>query len=185
MNVTFRRYDPERDEEVLVDLLTTESWPQRLKPSMTEADARDEIDRGAYSDEAVLTFLIEADGEVVGLVRAEGLGDDREDPQLDFRVRERVRGQGVGLAALRHITDAVFTEYPATFRIEGQTREDNIAMRKVFVRGGYVKEAVYRQAWPVGAPGASRRMLDGIGYAILRSDWESGTITPVDWFEPD
>jgi RimJ/RimL family protein N-acetyltransferase len=62
-------------------------------------------------------------------------------------------------------------------RFEGQTREDNIAMRKVFVRSGWVKEAHYRQAWPVDGsePKAS------IAYGILRCDWETGTTTPVDW----
>ena len=37
--------------------------------------------------------------------------------------------------------------------------------------------AHYRQAWPIkGAePKAS------IAYGVLRCDWETGTITPVDW----
>jgi RimJ/RimL family protein N-acetyltransferase len=50
-------------------------------------------------------------------------------------------------------------------------------MRKVFARAGYVQEAVYRRAWPA----ADGEMLDGIGYAILRDDWKSGTVTPVRW----
>jgi RimJ/RimL family protein N-acetyltransferase len=66
---------------------------------------------------------------------------------------------------------------PGTRRIEGQTRRDNVAMRKVFVRGGYVQEAVYRQAWPA----ADGTIFDGIGYAMLRGDWGTGTTTPLDW----
>lgn len=50
-------------------------------------------------------------------------------------------------------------------------------MRRVLERCGYAKEAHYRRAWP-GAGGA---VHDGIGYAVLRGDWESGTVTPVDW----
>jgi RimJ/RimL family protein N-acetyltransferase len=88
-----------------------------------------------------------------------------------------MRGQGIGLAALRHITTVIFSRYPGTLRIEAQTRQDNHAMRTVFLRGGYVQEAVYRRGWP--ATGAD--VYDGIGYAILRSDWESGTTTPVEW----
>jgi len=78
---------------------------------------------------------------------------------------------------LRALTDHVFEKYPTLRRFEGQTREDNIAMGKVFVRSGWVKEAHYRQAWPIkGAePKAS------IAYGVLRCDWETGTITPVDW----
>lgn len=177
MSPSFRPFDPGRDEAALVDLLTTETWHHRLKVQMTEADVREELDRGNYSGDAVLTELIEVDGEVVGLIRAEELGDERADPQLDFRIRERVRGQGIGLAALRHITEVVFSRYPKAFRIEGQTRQDNHAMRNVFTRGGYVQEAVCRLAWP----GTDGQMFDGIGYAMLRGDWESGITTPVDW----
>ena len=62
-------------------------------------------------------------------------------------------------------------------RFEGQTREDNVAMRAVFLKSGWVKEAHYREGWPVdgGTPVAS------VAYAILRRDWENGTLTPVPW----
>jgi RimJ/RimL family protein N-acetyltransferase len=50
-------------------------------------------------------------------------------------------------------------------------------MRRTFRSCGYVKEAHYRQAWP----SLSGRVYDTIGYAILRTDWQAGTITPPDW----
>jgi RimJ/RimL family protein N-acetyltransferase len=66
---------------------------------------------------------------------------------------------------------------PQATRFEGQTREDNIAMRRTFLRAGFVKEAHYRDGWPVeGGPA-----LASVAYAILRRDWEQGTTTPVDW----
>jgi RimJ/RimL family protein N-acetyltransferase len=45
----------------------------------------------------------------------------------------------------------------------------------VLVRAGFVKEAHYRDGWPVagGEPRAS------VGYAVLRRDHETGTTTPV------
>lgn len=66
---------------------------------------------------------------------------------------------------------------PKVNRFEGQTREDNIAMRKTFVRCGWLKEAHYREGWPVdeGSPLAS------IAYGILRRDWETGQTTLFDW----
>jgi RimJ/RimL family protein N-acetyltransferase len=174
--VTFRELHPERDWDALVDLLTTETWPHRVKPVMTEEHVRKEMSHGHYVSGRSLAFLIERDGDVVGLVAAHEIDDEHSDPQLDFRVRERARGHGVGAAALAHITAEVFARLPKVNRIEGQTRRDNVAMRMVFTRGGYVQEAVYRRAWPgEGGP------YDGIGYAILRADWESGTTTPVDW----
>jgi RimJ/RimL family protein N-acetyltransferase len=50
-------------------------------------------------------------------------------------------------------------------------------MRAVLRRCGYVQEAHYRRAWP----GEDGVIHDGIGYALLREDWERWTTTPVDW----
>lgn len=177
---SFRPYDPDHDEIAVIDLITTESWAYRVQPVLTENDVRASIEKGDYAGDAVLTFLIEVDGAVIGLVRAEDVGNPRQDPQLDFRLRERVRGRGIGLTALRYITEEVFSRHPATVRIEGQTRRDNHPMRTVFRRGGYVLEAVYRQAWP--DLGGVRH--DGIGYALLRCDWESGATTPARGTDP-
>ena len=62
-------------------------------------------------------------------------------------------------------------------QVEAQTRRDNLAIRAVLRRCGYVKEAHYRRAWP----DQHGTVHDGIGYALLRQDWERGTTTPVDW----
>jgi RimJ/RimL family protein N-acetyltransferase len=173
----FRPIDPDRDRYALVELITSEEWSHRTRPVVGRAEVEAELERGDYAGDDAITLMIEVDGEVVGLVRAEGLTDEHGDPQLDFRLRERVRGRGIGATALRRITDEVFTRYPHKRRIEGQTRRDNVAMRRVFAGGGYVQEAVYRRAWPVVGSDSS----DGIGYAILREDWETGTVTPVEW----
>ena len=180
MPPTFRLYDPERDEATLFDLLCNEPWPHRFKAVMTEDDVRHELALGIYTNPDVLTFMIEVGDEVAGYVRSDDLGHERTDPQLDFRLRQRFRGQGLGPHALAFITREIFDRYPQTHRIEAQTRRDNVAMRKVFVRGGYVLEGVYRRAWP-----SDHGPHDGIGYGILRSDWESGTTTPADFSEID
>lgn len=65
---------------------------------------------------------------------------------------------------------------PEIRRIEGHTRRDNLAMQHVLERCGYVREAHHRQAWP----GSDGRVHDSFGYAILRQDWLSGDITPID-----
>src|SRR3954452_23459192 len=175
MSPTFRLYDPAKDEAALFDLLCTEPWAHRVKAVMTEADVREELEKGIYTNEDVLTFFIEVGGDVAGYVRTDDLGNDRSDPQLDFRLRERFRGQGIGQIALEFITREIFERYPKTIRIEGQTRQDNIAMRTVFGLGAYVMEAVYRRVWP-----GNGERYDGIGYAMLRDDWVAGTTTPVD-----
>ena len=98
---------------------------------------------------------------------------------LDLRLATSERGRGHGTAALRALSTWVFATYPDTQRLEGQTRVDNIAMRKTFLRCGWVKEAHYRAAWPAH----DGRLMDSVGYGLLRTDWLSGQPTPVDWFD--
>ncbi|TCK64379.1 GNAT family protein [Curtobacterium sp. PhB136] len=98
-------------------------------------------------------------------------------PLFDLRIAGSHRGHGLGVPALRALTDHVFRTLPEVTRFEGQTRDDNTAMRRVFGRAGWVKEAHYREGWPVagGSPRAS------VGYGILRRGWETGTTTPAPW----
>jgi hypothetical protein len=52
-------------------------------------------------------------------------------------------------------------------------------MRAVLRANGFAKEAHYREAWPA----ADGTLHDSIGYAILRRDWQSRSVTPVNWLE--
>ena len=178
---SYREFRKGHDDEVLIELLTTDTWPLRLKATFTRAEVEAELSSGEYGDAKDLTFFIEVDGSVVGLVRLEDAYEERMDPQLDIRFRAAWRGKGLGEGAVRFITDEFFTRLPARVRIEGQTRRSNVAMRKVFVKAGWVKEAVYRQAWPPDEAGV---VHDGLGYAITRSDWAEGTRTAPDFSDP-
>jgi RimJ/RimL family protein N-acetyltransferase len=87
-------------------------------------------------------------------------------------------GRRARTAAVRWLSGEVFGGWPGVNRIEAQTRRDNRAMRVVLRCCGYVKEAHYRRAWPA----EDGVVLGGIGYALLRDDWERWTTTtPVDW----
>ncbi|MHC5082026.1 MAG: GNAT family N-acetyltransferase, partial [Planctomycetota bacterium] len=116
-------------------------------------------------------------GERVGFLHVYDLLDIT--PLIDIRIRSPHRGKGIGTQSLRWLTGTVFGEFPSVRRIEGQTRIDNAAMRRIFEKCGYVKEAHYRKAWP----DAEGTYLDSVGYCILREDWESGGTTPVLWEE--
>ncbi len=155
--------------DLLVGFLVGEAWPFHVRVVLDEAQARRRVDAGDYSD----AFWVLDGGARVGLARLMDLDDGT--PLFDLRVSTAHRGRGVGTAAVEWLTRYVFTHY-ATNRIEGTTRQDNVAMRRTFVKAGYVKEAHYREAWP-SADGP----VDSIGYAILRRDWDAGTTTPVDW----
>jgi RimJ/RimL family protein N-acetyltransferase len=96
---------------------------------------------------------------------------------FDLRLATEHRGKGRGAQVLKALTAHVFTTMPSVNRFEGQTREDNIAMRKTFLRAGFVKEAHYREGWPL-EDGTS---LASVAYGILRRDWQTGRTTPVVW----
>lgn len=131
---------------------------------------------GLFGGEDARTFwIVAADGSRPGIVRLHDLLD--QTPMFDVRIRTGERGRGLGTAAVRWLTERIFADRPATTRIEACTRADNVVMRRVLRKCGYVKEAHYRRAWP--ADGG--RDLDSIGYGILREDWVAGTRTPVSW----
>lgn len=100
---------------------------------------------------------------------------------FDVRIRRSGRGHGTGTRAVLWLTGYLFGELPDIHRIEATTRRDNIPMRRVLRRCGYVNESHYRQAWPA----TDGHLHDSIGYAILREDWASGTQTEVEWHDED
>ncbi|MBF4618411.1 GNAT family N-acetyltransferase [Clavibacter sp. VKM Ac-2873] len=166
--------DVEPDRQALRDFLTSNAFPFHVRSAPTTADVDARIADGDLSgpEHAALWIDVAGSGRV-GLV----VLDDLEDPGVlfDLRLAEAARGRGLGAPAVRALTDHVFRTYPHVTRVEAQTRDDNRAMRRVLVRAGFVKEAHYRDGWPVagGEPRAS------VGYAILRRDHETGTTTPV------
>jgi RimJ/RimL family protein N-acetyltransferase len=153
----------------IVEFLVGEEWPFHVEVRLDAAQVRGRAARGAYDH----AFWIVGGGERLGMVRLMSLDDGA--PLFDLRVRSANRGRGVGTAAVKWLTAHVFTNY-ATNRIEGNTRQDNEAMRRAFTKAGYVKEAHYREGWP-----GPDRMYDAVGYAVLRRDWENGTTTEVNW----
>ncbi|MFG1702551.1 GNAT family N-acetyltransferase [Nonomuraea sp. M3C6] len=173
MRIDVSRFSP-GDIQLLVDFLTEEEWPFHAGTQDRETVRRRAVE-GLYDNEETRTFWVLADGQHAGLVRLQDLPDDT--PMFDLRIRQSWRGRGLGTAAVAWLTGYLFTEFPQITRIEGTTRQDNHAMRAVFRKSGYAKEAHYREAWP----GQDGIRYDSIGYAILRRDWLSGTVTLPDW----
>ncbi|WIB76754.1 GNAT family N-acetyltransferase [Curtobacterium sp. MCPF17_002] len=171
------RLDPTgADRDELIRFLAAEEFPFHMRSTISAEDASTAVDSGSFRDaEHDTSWLVHADHGRIGIVRLEDLEDPV--PLFDLRIAGRFRGQGLGVPALCAVTDHVFRTMPSVTRFEGQTREDNTAMRRVFVRAGWVKEAHYREAWPVhgAAPVAS------VAYGMLRGDWETGRTTPVPW----
>jgi RimJ/RimL family protein N-acetyltransferase len=177
MNISFAELKPE-DSNELIDFLSAEEWPFHSTPLISKEKLTEQLKSGYFTGSGKRTFLIRDNEKLIGVIRLFDLGDDKlddEPPLFDIKITNEYHSKGVGEKALRWLTDLVFTEYPNKNRFEATTRVDNIAMRIVFEKCGFVKEAHYRQAWP----DAAGKLYDCTGYSILRHDWKNKTKTPV------
>lgn len=174
--ITFTRLDAAgADHDDVVAFMTRNTFPFHVRPRPSAADVEESIAGGAYRDEDNDSYWIEhAELGRVGFFRFEDLSEAT--PLFDLRLDDAFRGRGLAAEILRAATERVFTRSEAT-RFEGQTREDNIAMRKTFLRCGWLKEAHYREGWPVEGGDA----VASVAYAVLRRDWESGETTTFVW----
>ncbi|MCC3289881.1 GNAT family N-acetyltransferase [Arthrobacter sp. zg-Y1110] len=174
MTITFRRMTPD-DASAVTAFLTANRFPFHVNPAPCESSANKRVAEGHFWSKESQGYWVQHGGKDIGLAVLEDLEDDN--PVFDLRLAESHRGRGLGVDVVRALCRLAFTELPQIVRFEGQTREDNIAMRKTFLRAGFVKEAHYRQAWPT----ADGTRLASVAYAILRSDWENNTVTPLDF----
>ncbi|UYM03879.1 GNAT family N-acetyltransferase [Solicola gregarius] len=172
MHITLTELDA-GDRDALTEFLVHKGpWPFHARPRPTVEQIHQAWDAGAYTSESDRTFWLEYAGRRIGLCGFADLTDDT--PILDLRLANDERGHGLGTGALRAATAWVFNEIATARRFEGTARVDNLAMRRTFERCGFVREAYYREGWP-----SADATYDAVGYAILRTDWESGTTTPV------
>lgn len=164
------------DRDALVEFFSSQSFPFHV--------AADAWSTGTVMERIAVGYFLNADNAAfwldhdefgrVGYVRLEDLRDDT--PMFDLRLSEQHRGKGLGVDALNAIAGHVFSTTRA-LRIEGQTREDNHAMRVVFERAGWTQEAHYRHAWPA----ADGVRLASVACAILREEWQAGRTLGVHW----
>jgi len=175
MTITFTPIDiVGADRGEFTRFMTRNSFPFHRNANPTDAQVDATIDAGGYRRRAPF-WIDETEHGRIGIAVLENLND----PTLafDLRLGNRYRGLRLGTGILRELTALVFTGYPKATRFEGITREDHLAMRRAFESAGFVKEAHYRDAWPI--PGSEP--LASVGYAILRRDWTSGTTTTLLW----
>ncbi|PYZ97607.1 GNAT family N-acetyltransferase [Alteribacter lacisalsi] len=165
-------FEPDMEAE-LVAFMTGNRWPFHGEEEPEEEDIRDRVKEGVYQGNGNRTYWITAGDEKIGLIRV----FDLDDPicLFDIRIKESWRGRGAGREGVEWLTGRLFRDFPELIRIEGHTRSDNIAMRRTFAAGGYVKEMYTRQSWPQGG-----KLYDAVGYAVIRADWENGTVTKVE-----
>ncbi|MCC9197159.1 GNAT family protein [Arthrobacter sp. zg-Y820] len=178
MPITFSPMaNSKRDTDELVRFLTTNRFPFHVLPEHSEESAREAVASGRFWSGESHGYWIDDDGARIGLVVLDDLDEDT--PMFDLRLAEAFRGKGLGPKVLAALCTKVFEQFPEPVRFEGQTREDNIAMRKTFLRAGFLKEAHYRLGWPT----AEGPRVASVAYAILRQDWESKDTTGFEWHD--
>lgn len=163
-----------RDRDALTAFLTGNRFPFHVRERLTAAQVAADIDAGRWGDDRTEAFWIDDDERGrLGLVRLEDLDDPTA--MIDVRLAEPWRGRGVGAGVLTLAAQYAFRTHTGVVRVEGHTREDNVAMRRTFEKSGWAREGWFRDGWPVvgGAPMAT------VAYAVLRRDAAGGAPTPV------
>lgn len=169
------------EQEQLIHFMTENTWPYHGHSHPGRDIIEKSIEEGGYESDDVKTFWVENENEQkVGIVKIHDLQD--EIPLFDLRIADESRGYGYGPRALRLVAEYVFNLKERKIRLEGHTRQDNLAMRKTFERAGFVKEAHLRNAW--FSP-KENSYYDAVTYGITRGDFDEGTTTPVVWEDDD
>ncbi|TCP19149.1 RimJ/RimL family protein N-acetyltransferase [Scopulibacillus darangshiensis] len=166
----FYLFNNELDE--LIDFMTSEKWVYHSNPDQTKEKIMANFESGWYSKDKQ-TFWVENEGEKIGYISIFDLSDNT--PLFDIRLKSKYRNKGFGEKCVLWLTDYVFTTLDNKIRVEAHTRMDNYPMRKVLHKCGYVKESHHRKAWE----NADGTIVDSVGYAIIRDDWEKGIKTPI------
>ena len=159
-----------RDDEAhaLAEWLASETWPFHARTRWSPDDAIAAIRAGDFTGSNATYWVELAGAGRVGIVRFRYLTD--VSPDVDFRLAAAFRGRGLGTLMARWAPEHLFTTTDR-HRLAGETRVDNVAMRRVFERCGWTEEARYRQSWPTADGG----WTDSVGYAIVRDDWLPGS----------
>lgn len=176
MSIALAPLDPRgEDLQALAAFSARNGFPFAPGDRLTIPDALALITSGALDapDNAVWWLDDSARGRV-GLVAVSGITG--VEPSLSLHVEHHHRGRGIGTETVRLVVGKVFTDYPQVKRVQGRASEDHRQIRQVLARSGFVKEAHFRDTWPVpeGEPGRAT-----VVYTILRRDWETGVTTPV------
>lgn len=164
VTLRFDRLKSPDDAAAAVEFLTTNEWPFHSVPRPSPAEAATVI----VTAHDIVTFWMRDGGEIVGMIRILDLDDlDVGSPLFDLRIAEQHRGRGLGRQAVRWLTDYLFGTYSALHRIEAATRDDNLAMQRVFAHCGYRLEGRFLEAWR----NADGSRSDTLTYAVLRREW--------------
>jgi RimJ/RimL family protein N-acetyltransferase len=145
--VTVRPLRSEEIDRVMED--TVPAWVAwGADPQEARRKIRDRLERSGELTERGLDLGIEADGRLVGDVQARTDGLPRGAFELGIGLfDERDRRQGLGREAIELVTAHLFDSLGAR-RVQLSTDVENVGMRRVAERVGFVHEGDLRAFWP-------------------------------------
>ena len=161
MELTFKEISiPSEDAAVF---LSAYDWPYHTNPKPTVEQARNHLSE-ALDTRIFLVCLEGVNMALLRLLELEDIGDGC--PVFDLRVAPSYRGRSFGKKIVSWMVQTMFDFYPELHRIEGHTRQDNVAMRRVLAQCGFKEEGQLRETWPT----PSGKRMDTLIYGILRSE---------------
>ncbi|KAA3645083.1 MAG: N-acetyltransferase [Chloroflexi bacterium] len=106
--------------------------------------------------------------EVIGMVSRYWISEETNWTAIGISIFDPKNwGKGYGYEALGLWCQYLFDNEPKFVRLDLRTWSGNIGMMKVAKNLGFTKEAVFRMARIVEG-----QYYDGVGYGILRKEWE-------------
>ena len=104
-----------------------------MASTVSRQQVEEALDSGAFQNEERDSYWIEhSEHGRIGYIRFEDLCDDT--PVFDLRLASQWQGRGFGVDVLNAATSWIFEQKPRIRRFEGQTRDDNLAMRHTFLK---------------------------------------------------
>jgi len=142
-------------------------------PRPTHSDVRERLRRRIEESgrfvEGRLDLGIELDGELVGDISARQ--PEMALPpgvyEVGISLLPACRGRGHGTDAIRALADHLFAACEAE-RVQASTDVENLAMRRVFEKLGFVAEGVMRGFMPAGD-----RRADYALYGVTKAEWSA------------
>ena len=122
----------------LKEFLTSQTWEFYEEEQITEESFNTKMSKNHFRNDSTKTYLCYENGCLLGCMRYFDLENVDDDfPMFDIKIHESSRGKGVGTFLLNQTLGLIFKEYSNIFRIEATTREDNVAMQKLFEKCGF------------------------------------------------
>lgn len=168
MSLNFKKFT-KKEKKILIDFLISEEWTFHKDNKLNKKILEKNIQEGFYTKKDQITFLMEKNGKIIGILRVFDLKNEEDEiPMFDLRIKSSERGKGFGKESIKFMIKYIFINYNKIRKIEGTTRNDNLSMRKLFEKSGFKKVAQFRKDWK----DKKGKWHDTIGYDFLKKDFK-------------